>query len=227
MTAATTTRTTAERSSTAIGRVARSATEIAQPPLVLSLLLILASLLSDQWMVSIWSGIIAALFICLVPFAVVLMLAKRGQLTDHHVGDKKQRRPVMLWTLGSSLLGCAILSVIGGTPARLGANWRDSLRDCGPHSGQPDLEDIGPCNDVGRRDRVSGTDVRLARSSVRRGGPACLLVQGLSPGPLSSSGHCRVHNRRSRFRSLIYSHCRLIFTWHPTKPPRPDKWPQR
>lgn len=112
MTAATTTL-TAERSSTAVGRLARTATEIAQPPLVLSLLLILASLLSHQWLVSIWSGVIAALFICMVPFAAVLILARRGRLTDHHVGDKKQRRPVMLWTLGSSLLGCAILSVIG------------------------------------------------------------------------------------------------------------------
>ncbi len=116
MTAATTTL-TAERSSTAVGRLARTATEIAQPPLVLSLLLILASLLSDQWLVSIWSGVIAALFICLVPFAAVLILAKRGQLTDHHVGDKKQRRPVMLWTLGSSLLGCGILSVTGAPPS--------------------------------------------------------------------------------------------------------------
>lgn len=115
MTAATTTL-TAERSCSAVGRLARSATEIAQPPLVLSLLLILASLLSDQWLVSIWSGAIAALFICLVPFAAVLILAKRGQLTDHHVGEKKQRRPVMLWTLGSSLFGCGILSVIGAPP---------------------------------------------------------------------------------------------------------------
>lgn len=104
---------TAEGTPTAVGRVARTATEIAQPPLVLSLLLILASLLSHQWWVSIWSGIVAALFICLVPFIAVLTLAKRGHLTDHHVGDKKQRRPVMLWTLGSSLLGCGILSVIG------------------------------------------------------------------------------------------------------------------
>jgi hypothetical protein len=112
LTAATTTL-TAKRSSTAVGRLARTATETAQPPLVLSLLLVLASLLGDQWSVSIWSGVIAALFICLVPFAAVLILARRGRLTDHHVGDKKQRRPVMLWTLGSALLGCAILSVIG------------------------------------------------------------------------------------------------------------------
>lgn len=112
MTAAPTTL-TAERSSTAVGRLARTATEIAQPPLVLSVLLVLASLLSDQWVVSISSGVIAALFICLVPFAAVLVLARRGRLTDHHVGDKNQRRPVMLWTLGSALVGCAILSVIG------------------------------------------------------------------------------------------------------------------
>ena len=49
MTAATTTL-TAERSSTAVGRVARSATEIAQPPLVLSVLLILAS----SWAIGGW-----------------------------------------------------------------------------------------------------------------------------------------------------------------------------
>lgn len=96
-----------------MGRLARTATEIAQPPLVLSLLLILASLLSAQWLISIWSGVIAAFFICLAPFAAVLLLAKRGQLTDHHVGDKSQRRPVMLWTLGSSLLGCGILVLVG------------------------------------------------------------------------------------------------------------------
>lgn len=102
-----------ERSSTTVGRVARIATEIAQPPLVLSLLLVLASFLSNSWWTSIASGIVAAFFICLAPFAAVVTLAKRGQLTDHHVGDKKQRRPVMLWTLGSALLGCAILGLIG------------------------------------------------------------------------------------------------------------------
>jgi membrane-associated phospholipid phosphatase len=104
---------TEERGSTAVGRLARTATEIAQPPLVLSLLLVLASLLNEGWRVSIWSGVIAALSICLVPFAVVLLLAKKGQLTDHHVGDRKQRRPVMLCTLASALLGCGILGFMG------------------------------------------------------------------------------------------------------------------
>lgn len=113
MTAVTTTTQRGERSSTAVGRLARTATEIAQPPLVLSLLLVLASLLNDPWWASIASGIVAAFFICLAPFAAVVILAKRGQLTDHHVGDKKQRRPVMLWTLASALLGCAILGLIG------------------------------------------------------------------------------------------------------------------
>jgi membrane-associated phospholipid phosphatase len=96
-----------------LARVARMATEIAQPPLVLSLLLILTSLQSADWPRSLLAGGIAALTICLVPLLAVVVLAKRGALTDHHVGDRKQRRPVMLWTLGSALVGCGILAIIG------------------------------------------------------------------------------------------------------------------
>ena len=100
-----------------IARLARVATEVAQPPLVLSLLLILASVKGGDtaWHVSLVPGMIAALTICLVPLLAVVVLAKRGTLTDHHVGDKKQRRPVMLWTLGSALIGCAILATIGAS----------------------------------------------------------------------------------------------------------------
>ena len=42
----------------------------------------------------------------------MVILDRRGKLTDHHVGDKKQRRPVMLWTLASALLGCGMLTLI-------------------------------------------------------------------------------------------------------------------
>lgn len=100
------------QTATSTQRLARLATEIAQPPLVLSLLLILASLINQDWQASLPSGIIAAFTICLIPLAAVVVLAKRGKLTDHHVGDKKQRRPVMLWTLGSTLLGCGILTLL-------------------------------------------------------------------------------------------------------------------
>ncbi|MEG9250360.1 phosphatase PAP2 family protein [Arthrobacter sp. Soc17.1.1.1] len=95
-----------------VGRIARTATEIAQPPLVLSVLLVLASILQNPVLPFVMTGIIAALTICLVPFAVVVVMARRGRLTDHHVGDKRQRRGVMLWTLGSALVGAGLLTLM-------------------------------------------------------------------------------------------------------------------
>ncbi|MFK4637149.1 phosphatase PAP2 family protein [Paenarthrobacter histidinolovorans] len=92
-------------------RVARLATEIAQPPLVLSLLLILASLKDSLG--ALYAGLIASLLMCLIPWLAVVVLARKGRLSDHHVGDRKQRRPVMLWTLGSSVLACAVLTLMG------------------------------------------------------------------------------------------------------------------
>ncbi|MCT9626013.1 hypothetical protein HWD94_12895 [Pseudarthrobacter equi] len=101
-------------------RVARISTEVAQPPLVLSLLLILAAVRDGGGVVALIPGLVAAVTICLAPLLVVVLLARRGKLTDHHVGDKKQRRPVMLWTLGSALVGCGILTLIN-TPVAVWA----------------------------------------------------------------------------------------------------------
>lgn len=99
-------------SASPLGRIARTATEIAQPPLVLSVLLVLASVLNDPVVPYAITGIIAALTICLIPFAMVVVMARRGRLTDHHVGDKRQRRGVMLWTLGSALIGAGLLTLM-------------------------------------------------------------------------------------------------------------------
>ncbi|MBT2566981.1 phosphatase PAP2 family protein [Arthrobacter sp. ISL-85] len=93
-------------------RLARLSTEVAQPPLVLSLLLVLAAVRDGGGFGALFPGLVAAVTICLAPLLVVVILARRGKLTDHHVGDKKQRRPVMLWTLGSALVGCGILTLI-------------------------------------------------------------------------------------------------------------------
>lgn len=95
-----------------IQRIARISTEVAQPPLVLSLLLVLASVHGGGGVAAVLPGLVAAVTICLAPLLVVVILARRGTLTDHHVGDKKQRRPVMLWTLASALVGCGILTLI-------------------------------------------------------------------------------------------------------------------
>lgn len=101
-------------------RVARISTEVAQPPLVLSLLLVLAAIRDGGGVAALIPGLVAAVTICLAPLLVVVILARRGKLTDHHVGDKKQRRPVMLWTLGSALVGCGILTLIN-TPVTVWA----------------------------------------------------------------------------------------------------------
>ena len=103
-----------------VQRVARISTEVAQPPLVLSLLLVLASVRDGGGFAALIPGLVAAVTICLAPLLVVVILARRGKLTDHHVGDKKQRRPVMLWTLGSALVGCGILTLIN-TPVTVWA----------------------------------------------------------------------------------------------------------
>lgn len=101
-------------------RVARISTEVAQPPLVLSLLLVLAAVRDGGGVAALIPGLVAAVTICLAPLLVVVILARRGKLTDHHVGDKKQRRPVMLWTLASALVGCGILTLIN-TPVTVWA----------------------------------------------------------------------------------------------------------
>lgn len=95
-----------------IQRIARISTEVAQPPLVLSLLLVLAAVRDGGGVTALLPGLVAAVTICLAPLLVVVILARRGKLTDHHVGDKKQRRPVMLWTLASALVGCGVLTLI-------------------------------------------------------------------------------------------------------------------
>jgi hypothetical protein len=93
--------------------VARFCTEVFQPPAVVSFLLIVAGIRSSTGSLGIWCGVIAALFMCLMPWLAVVLLARRGRLSDHHVGDKRQRLPVLLATLGSTVLGSVILVAMG------------------------------------------------------------------------------------------------------------------
>lgn len=93
--------------------LARFCTEVFQPPAVVSFLLIVAGIHSSEGSLGILSGAIAALFMCLMPWLAVVLLARRGRLSDHHVGDKRQRLPVLLATLGSTIVGVLILVAIG------------------------------------------------------------------------------------------------------------------
>lgn len=78
---------------------ARWASEIFQPPLTLAALLVALSWGANPGVWSLGWGLAAAVVVCGVPLSVVLVLVRRGVLTDHHVSEKAQRRPVMIGTL--------------------------------------------------------------------------------------------------------------------------------
>ncbi|WP_139346851.1 phosphatase PAP2 family protein [Sinomonas mesophila] len=93
-------------------RAARILTEVFQPPAVISGLFLAAGFLGSGWD-GMASGAVAALFMCILPWAAVIVLARIGRLTDHHVGEKKQRVPVLLATLGSTSVGVVLLLMMG------------------------------------------------------------------------------------------------------------------
>lgn len=82
-----------------VPRWERTATEAFQPPVLLAALLIALPWGANPSAASLWWGISAALIVCGIPLAVVLMLVRRGVLTDHHVSVKEHRRPVMAGVL--------------------------------------------------------------------------------------------------------------------------------
>jgi len=64
-----------------------------------------------------WGGL-ASLFFGVIPFAYVLRGVRLGLWSDHHVGERQQRRPVFIFSLASMLLGVTVL-VLGYAPRGL------------------------------------------------------------------------------------------------------------
>lgn len=58
-------------------------------------------------------GLLAALFSAVVPYGIIWLGVRRGQLTDHHVGRREQRRRPLLLGLASVLAGLAVLALLG------------------------------------------------------------------------------------------------------------------
>jgi membrane-associated phospholipid phosphatase len=58
-------------------------------------------------------GALAALFVCVVPLVLLLVLVRLGKVTDHHVSDRKQRAPVLLMALASIIAGLLVLDAAG------------------------------------------------------------------------------------------------------------------
>lgn len=88
-------------------------TEAFQPPVVVSIQLLVSPLTEDGFPGTMVYGALAALFVCVLPLILLLVLVRLGKVTDHHVSDRKQRAPVLLMALGSILAGLLVLEAAG------------------------------------------------------------------------------------------------------------------
>src|SRR5439155_21823673 len=91
-------------------RIARTITEIFAPaPTVAALLVVLswhsAATAEDalRW------AVVSVLFASLIPLAYIIRGVRRRRLSDHHVGVREQRPVVLLFGIGSVLVGIAAL----------------------------------------------------------------------------------------------------------------------
>nr|WP_239152477.1 hypothetical protein [Virgisporangium aliadipatigenens] len=57
-------------------------------------------------------GAFAVVFTAAVPYAIIWFGVRRGTLTDHHIGQREQRRKPLLMGLAVVLLGIAALVVL-------------------------------------------------------------------------------------------------------------------
>jgi membrane-associated phospholipid phosphatase len=94
-------------------RTARWLTETFQPPVVVSIQLLISPLSEDGFPGTMVYGALAALFVCVLPLILLLVLVRLGKVTDHHVSDRKQRAPVLLMALASILAGLLVLEAAG------------------------------------------------------------------------------------------------------------------
>lgn len=94
-------------------RTARWLTEIFQPPVVVTLQLLISPVIEPGFPGTIGYGALAALFVCVLPLFLLLGLVRLGKVTDHHVSNRKQRAPVLLMALGSVGAGLVVLGAVG------------------------------------------------------------------------------------------------------------------
>lgn len=88
-------------------------TETFQPPVVVTIQLLASPVIEPGFPQTVVYGALAALFVCVIPLVLLLVLVRLGKVTDHHVSDRKQRAPVLLMALGSILAGLLVLAALG------------------------------------------------------------------------------------------------------------------
>lgn len=95
--------------------LARALTELLSPViLVVGLLLIVGAASGGPSVRSglAW-GLLAALFVGVVPYAFLVLGVRRGRWTDRHVGVREQRIVPLVFAATSSLVGLALIAALG------------------------------------------------------------------------------------------------------------------
>ena len=97
--------------------MARLVTEVMSPVVLIVAVILIVAVHSAGAGRGLALGLVAVLFAGGIPYAIVLIGVRRGQLTDHHISRREQRPPIMVFALASVLVGLMFLS------------WLDAPRD--------------------------------------------------------------------------------------------------
>src|SRR3954468_1926812 len=91
-------------------RVARFLTEAFAPAVLVSVLLVLMGVHAEPGLArGLGLGLVAALFESVLPFLYILRGVRTGRISDHHIGDRRQRLVPLLVGGGSALAGVVVL----------------------------------------------------------------------------------------------------------------------
>lgn len=95
-------------------RTARLLTEVFAPAVLAAAMpLIIAVRFTVPPLAGIGWGLLAVFFSSVIPYGVIWLGVRRGQLTDHHIGVREQRRKPLILGLLSVLIGLAVLGSAG------------------------------------------------------------------------------------------------------------------
>jgi hypothetical protein len=101
--------------------VARVVTEVFAPAVWAAAMPLVVALVATapRWSVGVGWALLAILFCAVVPYGIIRLGVHRGTLTDHHIGDRRQRRLPLVYGLTSVLVGLGVLVLLGAPRALL------------------------------------------------------------------------------------------------------------
>ena len=96
-------------------RLARITTEVFAPAVFAAVLPMVVAVhaTAPAVVVGLGWGALAVLFCSVVPYGIIWLGVRRGQLTDHHIGVRAQRRRPLLHGMASVLAGLTLLVLLG------------------------------------------------------------------------------------------------------------------